>query len=235
MSYCVNCGVELSDSEKHCPLCHTEVINPKKPWEEPSERPYSHHFDNLVKKVDRRYFATLATLLLMIPILITFLYDVFSDSGITWSAYVLGGLVLIFVFFVLPFFLKKRRGIVLLVLDCAAVLLYLLLIEIMSSGDWFAGVALPIVAFAGVLAAVIIVLFSRQKPTGLLLKTAYLLMACGLLVVWIEAVIYLNAADMTFAGWSFYVLVPCAVLGVAAIILEHRKNFKEQIKRRLFY
>ncbi len=62
-----------------------------------------------MKKVDKRYFATLATLLLMIPILITFLYDVFSDNVITWSAYVLGGLVLIFVFFVLPFF-EKAQG-----------------------------------------------------------------------------------------------------------------------------
>ncbi len=53
-------------------------------------------------------------------------------------------------------------------------------------------------------------------------------MACGLLVVWIEVVIYLNAADMKFAGWSFYVLVPCAVLGVAAIILEHRKILKNK-------
>ena len=30
MSYCVNCGVKLKNSEKVCPLCNTEVINPKK-------------------------------------------------------------------------------------------------------------------------------------------------------------------------------------------------------------
>ena len=31
MSYCVNCGVELCDSAKECPLCNTPVINPRKP------------------------------------------------------------------------------------------------------------------------------------------------------------------------------------------------------------
>ena len=28
MSYCVNCGVKLKQSEKVCPLCNTKVINP---------------------------------------------------------------------------------------------------------------------------------------------------------------------------------------------------------------
>ena len=31
MSYCVNCGVELSPSERRCPLCGTEVMNPRSP------------------------------------------------------------------------------------------------------------------------------------------------------------------------------------------------------------
>ena len=29
MSYCVNCGVELDGSLQACPLCNTQVINPK--------------------------------------------------------------------------------------------------------------------------------------------------------------------------------------------------------------
>ena len=33
MSYCVNCGVELADSERRCPLCHTEVHNPRQPYD----------------------------------------------------------------------------------------------------------------------------------------------------------------------------------------------------------
>ena len=29
MSYCVNCGVELDNTVKQCPLCDTVVINPR--------------------------------------------------------------------------------------------------------------------------------------------------------------------------------------------------------------
>ena len=39
MSYCVNCGVELAPSEKRCPLCGVEVVNPAKPWTEPEALP----------------------------------------------------------------------------------------------------------------------------------------------------------------------------------------------------
>ena len=31
MSYCVHCGVKLSDAEKVCPLCGTEVIDVHRP------------------------------------------------------------------------------------------------------------------------------------------------------------------------------------------------------------
>ena len=39
MSYCVNCGVELAASERRCPLCGVEVINPREPFDENGERP----------------------------------------------------------------------------------------------------------------------------------------------------------------------------------------------------
>ena len=29
MSYCVNCGVELEENARECPLCSTPVVNPR--------------------------------------------------------------------------------------------------------------------------------------------------------------------------------------------------------------
>ncbi len=40
MSYCVNCGVELDRSEKACPLCGVEVLNPRQPYDDQAPRPY---------------------------------------------------------------------------------------------------------------------------------------------------------------------------------------------------
>ena len=45
MSYCVSCGVELRESESHCPLCDTKVVNPRKPYNENAERAYPRRYD----------------------------------------------------------------------------------------------------------------------------------------------------------------------------------------------
>lgn len=235
MSYCVNCGVELSDNEKQCPLCNVEVINPKTPWEEPAERPYSHHFETLMKRIDRRYFATLAGLLLVIPVVITLMYDIVSGDGISWSAYVVGAVALLFIFVVFPFYFKKYNTVIFLSVDCAVIMLYLLFIERMNGGHWFVGTGLPITAIASVGVIVLALLFKKKKRFSFLQKTAFIMIAAGIFVVCLEQVISLNTRGVVGFGWSFYVLIPCLLLSIAAFILEHRRNLKEQIRRRLFY
>ena len=56
MSYCVNCGVELEKSEKKCPLCGVEVINPAQPPEdkEPRQRPYPNRREELSMNINKQ-------------------------------------------------------------------------------------------------------------------------------------------------------------------------------------
>ena len=51
MSYCVNCGVELSPSEKTCPLCSVEVVNPRQPYDEKAVRPYPRRLDPINARI----------------------------------------------------------------------------------------------------------------------------------------------------------------------------------------
>ena len=234
MSYCVNCGVQLSDSEKYCPLCHVEVVNPKAPWEEPKERPYSHHVHTIMKKIDRGYLATLAGLLLAIPCVITLLIDLLSGGGLSWSAYVIGAVGIIYVSVLLPFYFKEYHTVIFLSADCAAVALYLLLIERMSGGSWFWGLGLPLSAAASICVIVLALLLKKVLST-ILLRTGAVLIATGLFVVCSELIISLHTYGTIEFSWSFYALIPCAVLGVATMLLERRKNLKETIRRRLFY
>ena len=69
MSYCVNCGVELAETEKKCPLCDTEVINPHSPWKEPEDPPFPTNYE-VAKPVNRGKVATFIAILLLIPILL---------------------------------------------------------------------------------------------------------------------------------------------------------------------
>lgn len=234
MSYCVNCGVELADSEKRCPLCQVEVSNPKAPWKEPTERPYSRHVDNLMKKIDRRYFAALAGLLLTIPCVITLLLDIIADGRFTWSAYVIGAVALVYIFVLLPLYFKKPHTVIFPAADCAAVLLYLLFIERMNGGGWFWSLGLPITVAASVCVITLALLFTKTQAS-ILVKAGGVLIATGLFVVCAEVIIRLHLYASATLTWSLYALMPCVVLGVAALILEHRNNFKAQIRRRLFY
>lgn len=235
MSYCVNCGVELEKSEKYCPLCSVEVLNPKAPWEDPIERPYPRYLETFVNRIDKRYFATLAGLILMIPMLITILLDILDGGGLTWSAYIVGAMALIFIFVVLPFYFKRYHTVLFLSANCAAVLLYLLFIERTNGGHWFVGLGLPITVAASLAIIILALLFTKSSRMTLLKKSAGILFATGLFVLVVEVIVRLNAPVPFDLRWSFYALIPCAILGAAALILEHRKNFKEEVRRRLFY
>lgn len=234
MSYCVNCGVELADSEKCCPLCQTEVINPKSPWQEPASRPYSRHVDTILKRIDRRYFATLAALLLSIPCIITVLVDIISGGGVTWSAYVIGAVVVAYIMVLLPFFFKKYHAVIFLGADCAAILLYLLFIERVNGGRWFLGLGLPLTVAASVCVLVLALLFTKAQMSPIV-KSAAVMIAIGLFVVCAEVVLSAYVYGTVRFAWSLYALIPCVILGAAMLVLEHRKNLKERIRKRLFY
>jgi hypothetical protein len=235
MSYCVNCGVELAKSEKYCPLCNVEVVNPKSPWQEPAATPYPKYFYSFMKRIDHRYFATLAGLFLIIPILVTIIYDLISGDGISWSAYVAGAMALLYIFIVLPFYFKRYHTVIFLSVNCAAVLLYLFFIERMNGGSWFKGIGMPITIAASVCIIVLALLFTKKKRIGFFIKTALVFIASGIFLLSIELILSLNNFGIFVLNWSFYAFVPCALLGFMAFILEHRKNLKEEIRRRLFY
>lgn len=234
MSYCVNCGVELSGSEKHCPLCHVEVINPKVPWEEPLERPYSSHVNTIMKRIDRGYLASLAGLLLFIPCIVTVLLDILSGNGLSWSAYVIGAVGLVYISVLLPFYFRKYHTVAFLSADFGAVALYLLLIERMGGGGWFLGLGLPLTAAAGACTVVLAVLFHKSLSM-ILMKIGVIMITIGLFLVSVEILTSLYAYGAVRFAWSLYALIPCAALGAATLILERRKSLKESIRRRLFY
>ena len=88
MSYCVHCGVELAVSERDCPLCGTEVVNPRCAWERPEQLPYPETVDVKDAHIDRRYARQLAAMVMAVPALIVLLVDWVDGGGLRWSPYV---------------------------------------------------------------------------------------------------------------------------------------------------
>ena len=156
MSYCVNCGVELAPSEKRCPLCGVEVVNPAKPWTEPEALPYSDNAER-IRRIDRRYLAGLISLVLLIPAVVCMFCDIL-DGRLSWSLLVTGALLNVFVIFLVPMMLHRPSALLLIALDTVSTSAYLLLIRIAcglpaSGKDWLLPLALPIVLLTAILAA----------------------------------------------------------------------------------
>lgn len=235
MSYCVNCGVRLADSEKVCPLCDTEVHNPKKPWTDPPKRPYSNRVDTIVERVDRNFGVLLASLFLLIPVIVTVLSDLMTSASISWSAYVVGACAIAFIVILLPMLFKRPRPYLSVALDTFAVLLYLMLIDYFTGGSsWFLTLALPITLFTAALSALVIFVL-RLKEYPNLYKASAVLSSAGVLCVALDLILKAHHSLPMLPFWSLFALAPCIVLSVMMIFVERHKTLKDKIRRRLFY
>lgn len=236
MSYCVNCGVELADSEKRCPLCDTEVINPAHPWTEPAHRPYPSEVDTLSDRIDRRYIASLMTILLLVPVFITMVCNLIYGGRITWSAYVIGAAAMLFVWAILPFYFKRPRILLFLGLDVLAIILYLLFIDFVNDYvDWFLPIGLPISGTFGALLLISAYLFPRGNNQLLLVRFSIIMIDISILSLVVEISTDLYAIGDVALSWSPFVLIPCLFLAVTAQMIERRKTLKEEIRKRIYY
>ncbi len=235
MSYCVNCGVKLGESERFCPLCNTEVLNPRAPFDPAAERPYPQHVEQLNRRVDRRYIATLLSLALTIPMIVCIFCNVLISGALTWSPVVAGGELVVFCIALLPMLVPNAKPIPCICLDLVAVLLFLRFLERITAGEWWLGLGLPLTLVAGALALLVALLVRYRRSLGPFVQTAIVLFAAAVLTLAAELFIKLYIGRGPYVNWSFYVAVSCVVLGFCTLILNRRADVKEEIRKRFFF
>ncbi len=234
MSYCVNCGVELAESEKRCPLCDTEVLNPKKEWREPDIRPYPSRVEHIMEKVNRKYVVSLISLLLLIPIIIPVLTDFMFNLHITWSAYVVGADICIFFLVVFPFLYEIPKPYLYLAIDTAVLVGYIALIAYMTGGlAWFWGLGLPIVLSLCITVSTFIFVIRRTRLSGFV-KAAILLIVAALMCTAIDFFINRFVGNDFVLLWSLFVVGSNIVFASVMLVLERKKNLRDEIIKRLF-
>ena len=119
MSYCVNCGVELHEAERKCPLCGTPVVNPNHPFDENAVPAYPKNVDYVTLQKERKTTALLISVILAVPASICLVCNYIISEAFTWSVYVLAALVLVWVLIVPPCIIKRSVVFWSLVLDVA--------------------------------------------------------------------------------------------------------------------
>lgn len=224
--YCVKCGVELADSESKCPLCHTPIYFPGYvPKEE--EKPYP-RFEK-PETVNPRGIYFILSFAFIIAAVISFVADLNMGGGITWSGYVLGGIGLFYVLFILPAWFKKYNPAIFIPVDFAAIGLYLCYINLATGGRWFISFALPITGIVTLVVSSITIL-SYYLKRGYLYIFGGALIGAGAFCPAIETLSIITF-DQTPMLWSIYPLIALFLIGMMLIVIAIVKPFRESLCR----
>ena len=224
--YCVKCGVELADSEKKCPLCHTPIYFPEYVPNE-AERPYP-RFEK-PETVNPRGIYFILSFAFIIAAVISFVCDLNMGNGISWAGYVIGGIGLFYVLFILPGWFKKYNPAIFIPVDFAAIGIYLLYINYATGGKWFLTFALPITGIVTIVISSITIL-SYYIKRGYLYIFGGALIGAGLFCPIIETLSIITFGAKHYF-WSIYPLIALFLIGIMLIVIAIIKPLRESLCR----
>lgn len=229
--YCVKCGIELADTEKHCPLCGTIVFHPD--LTQPRTAPL-YPTDRLPEEKGRTLIAHIVLIaLFLLPILITLQCDLLLNRTVTWSGYVVGALILAYTVFVLPGWFVNPNPVIFAPVSCAVICVYLLYICYATGGNWFLTFAFPVTGFVTlVLSAVITLLRYTKRGEYYIIGGASI--AMGLFMPLMEHLIHITFHRPDHIVWSTYPLTVLVLFGGFLIFLAICRPARDLMERKFF-
>lgn len=232
MSYCVNCGVKLGESEQSCPLCQTKVYHPESPPDPNAPAPFPSG-QPAKRKMKPKYGHLIATLLTILPALLSVIIDYSINRSLVWSGFVLGGVALLYCFVFVPLFVSRRSIFYYLGLDAIACALYLNYLAQATNGAWFLPFALPVTASLTAMLSVILLLKKlRHLPDLLLTAVAFFL--TGAECVFVEVMVNHAFLHTTQLVWSHFPLITFAVLGGFLLLLHKNQRLRHKFEKFFF-
>ena len=228
--YCIKCGVELADTEKQCPLCGTLVYHPE--LEQPDVPPLYPRNREPAPRPNTLVRQMLATMLFLMPLLITLLCDLRISHTVTWSGYVVGALVVAYVVVCLPGWFRRPNPVIFVPCGFLAVGLFLLYISLTTGGGWFLSFAFPVVGFLALVVTAAVTLLRYLRRGKLHVYGGALVLVGGFMPL-MEYLMVLTF-DHAFARWSVYPCVPLVLLGGFLIFLGACRPARESVERKFF-
>lgn len=229
--YCANCGVQLADTEKKCPLCgtraHPDVV-------QEAGQPLYPKNSYTVPKVSSRGLQIVLTAAFLLPMLICLQCDLLINSAVTWSGYVTGALFCLYVMLVLPVWFRKPNPVIFVPCSFAVVGCYLLYINFATGGGWFLSFAFPVVSFTCLVITAVVTL-TKYVHRGYLYIIGGAFAAMGAfmpLMGFLLNVTFFGAAK--FALWSLYPLTALLIVGGTLIFLAICRPARETMERKFF-
>lgn len=233
MAYCIKCGVKLGDSEKKCPLCQTVVYHPDLKPVENAETPYpTEHFEKM-QETSIRFKLTIATMIILIPTVLTLICDYSVNSAIIWSDIVVSSVCFLYCLIFIPLFVQKKEPVLYFVIDYAALLLFEWYLSFTIGGNWFWKFSLPLTTSIAliIVAAMLVKRFTRASN---LIITAVIFFLSAIDCVFVEFLINKAFRGRIFLIWSYYPLITFIIVGVILILCDRNQRLKDKLAKKFF-
>lgn len=229
--YCINCGVELADSETRCPLCATEVYHPL--LSRPEAAPLYPRTRDPLPRWNPFGMLFVITGLFLLALLLCLTGDLRVHRAVTWSGYVAGALVICYTVFVLPGWFRRPTPVIFVPVVFIAVGLYLLYIDLNTGGCWFMSFAFPVTGGLALIATALAALLHYLRR-GRLYIFGGLFIILGLFMLLTEFLLRFTFARPGPLSWSLYPLIALCFLGLMLLFIALCRPLRDSLARRFF-
>lgn len=236
MSICSNCGVELDDDMKQCPLCGKSVGGILVENRETNIAATGLKVTGILQAKEKtllqRIVWQVTSIVLLSSIISTVIIDLSIHNLMTWSVFPVTICMIIFSYSSLFAFwhVKKIYQVLagLFISSCLIIVLHLLLPLL----NWPLQLGLPILVALNLIAMALIMLINLTKERGLNV-IAYTCVAIAILCVCIEAALSLYKGNIVLR-WSV-IVAACLLPVIAALLFMHHRIKRNPDLEKLFH
>ncbi len=234
MSYCVNCGVELVESSKKCPLCDTPVINPNIINTENTPPAFPEKIV-IPKTTKNKFSAIIISLLILIPNIVCIITNLLFTPDKLWSIYVVSSSAMFWFLFIFPFFMKSKRKYLTITVDAIATAVYIFIFYYYNSArtGWFWKLAVPLDAGVFVCIAILTAYFSKKRTLTKSLITVFAALTAINIYVGLIVNLYATSVIVTYITMIFG--ISCLILLLFFIAVEKNYKLRAWLSRKFFF
>ena len=227
--YCMNCGVKLGQGEEKCPLCGLRAYHPDlqrttgtplypRQWHAP--------------EAERSGWRYLLTVFFIVAVGACLLVNFLLEDSVTWSGFVLAGLLTGYVLLVLPLWFARPNVVVFLGIDFVAVGLMLLYIDLAVEGGWFLSLAFPVTGLYGVLVTGFAAILKYvRRGRFFQLGGGCIVFGCSTMLL--ELFICITVGTKMFT-WSLYPVALLSTMGLFWILAGLIRPLGDAIRKKTF-
>jgi phosphatidylserine synthase len=214
MNLCSNCGVELEENLKQCPLCGNKQSDPADGKAETMN--YPSDIIHLHKKETRKNIWELSGIIAFSGIAVCTIVDLVIGKGVKWSLFADVSIISAWLF--LTFILLRFRKPWILITGLSSTLLFMLLMFdlISEKAHWFIPVGLPVALSAVLLVCLNVILYKFARFKGFNILAIIFLSVAGFCIL-LEIILDRFVKGHVNVRWSL--LAAVSILPIALVLL----------------